>query len=126
MEMNTHEKDVHKVTKYHCDLCDNYFTKFEKLEEHKTKKHNIGQVPCNEYNYKALNLSMIDDLIAQCHVMKKNKDIDIRDVTKNVVINYFGLRKATNLKLKKEKDVSHAGIGTRDTVSEEIVVNSHM
>ena len=64
MEMNTHEKDVHKVTKYHCDLCDNYFTKFEKLEEYKTKKHNIGQVPCNEYNYKALNLSMIDDLIA--------------------------------------------------------------
>ena len=79
--MNAHEKDIHKVNKYHCDLCDNYFTKFEKLEEHKTKKHNIGLFPCNECHYKAMNLSMLDDHIAQCHVMKKKKDIDIRDVT---------------------------------------------
>ena len=81
--MNIHEEDIHKKVKNQCDLCEQYFSKHEKLKDHKTSKHNVGIFPCNECHYKASNLTLLDEHIVQCHRPSNNdKDIDIRDVSK--------------------------------------------
>ena len=78
VEMNKHEEDIHKRIKFHCDLCTNYFSKSDKLEEHKTLKHNVGVFPCNECNFKAKSITSLDEHIAQCHIgdiLDKNTDM---------------------------------------------------
>ena len=77
-----HEKQIHNKSKYQCNLCTNYFTKPESLKEHKSKKHNIDVYPCNECGIKTKNLDALDVHIEQCHgQLKRNKDIDIRDLS---------------------------------------------
>ena len=77
-----HEQNVHMKSKYHCDLCTNYFTKPESLNEHKARKHNFGLYPCNECGHKATSFDNLDEHIKQYHGdSRRDKNIDMRDLS---------------------------------------------
>ena len=96
-------------SKYTCDLCTNYFTTPENLEEHKTKKHNIGVFPCNDCSFKSESLNKLDEHIAQCHeVAAQDKNVDIRDISERTPCNPAHPDHTTDCCNRLPKDTYHS------------------